>query len=136
MKLLTARKKSIQLNITSLIDVLFLLIIFFAVTSTFLEQPGVKLELPKTATKDLQKVEKAVLLITRDGRYYLRNKEVQKANLPALIRDAMKNSLDKSLIISADKRVEHGVVVEIMDMARQNGVVKLVIATEPKQNGK
>ncbi len=136
MKLLTAKKKSVQLNITSLIDVLFLLIIFFAVTSTFLEQPGVKLELPKTSTKDLQKVEKAVLLITKDGRYYLRNKEVKKANLPALIRDAMKNSLDKSLIISADKRVEHGVVVEVMDMARQNGVVKLVIATEPKQNGK
>ncbi|MEJ2535597.1 MAG: biopolymer transporter ExbD [Calditrichia bacterium] len=110
MKLLTDQKKSRNLlNITPLIDVLFILIIFFTVSSTFLEQPGIKL-----------------------AQLMFRDKEITIDNLGPILKDAMAQSLDRTLIINADKNVPHGFVVHIMDIARQNGVAKIVIATEQK----
>jgi len=132
MKLINKKKAKAVLNITPLIDVLFILIIFFTITSTFLEQPGLKLDLPKAATGELQKVEKAVLTIADGSQMQFGDKDVTKASLPDVLKFAMEERGDKSLIISADKKVEHGMVVEIMDIARQNGVEKLVISTESR----
>jgi len=133
MKLIPEKRKgSLFLNITSLVDVLFILIIFFAVSSTFLEQPGIKLALPEAKKTDLQKIEKAVLFITKDQKLLFQKKEITFANLPPILKDAMDQSLDRSLIVNADKEVAHGFVVKIMDIAKQNGVQKLVIATEQK----
>jgi biopolymer transport protein ExbD len=133
MKLLEDQKKSrAMLNITPLIDVLFILIIFFAVSSTFLEQPGIKLALPEAQKTDLQKIEKAVLFITSNQELLFRDKEISLENLGPILKDAMDQSLDRALIVNADKAVQHGFVVKIMDLARQNGVQKLVIATEQK----
>lgn len=133
MKLLPGKKKNqLLLNITPVIDVLFILIIFFAVSSTFLEQPGIKLALPEAKKTDLEKIEKAVLFIDRDQKLFFRNKEINPENLAPILKDAMEKSLDHSLIINADKNVHHGFVVKIMDIARQSGVKKLVIAVEQK----
>jgi biopolymer transport protein ExbD len=133
MQLLQNQKKSRSLlNITPLIDVLFILIIFFAVSSTFLEQPGIKLELPEAKQTELQKIEKAVLFISSDQQLLLREKEISIDNLAPMLKDLMEQSLDRALIINADKGVPHGFVVQVMDIARQNGVKKLVIATEQK----
>lgn len=133
MKFSSGKKKSrVLLNITPLIDVLFILIIFFVVTSTFLEQPGIKLALPEAKKTDLEKIEKAVLFITADKKILFRNKEITLENLGPLLKDSMEESLDQSLIINADKDVPHGLVVKVMDIARQNGVKKVIIATEQK----
>ncbi|NIW78928.1 MAG: hypothetical protein GWN16_05450 [Calditrichae bacterium] len=133
MKLLNIKQKKVVLNITPLIDVLFILIIFFIVTSTFLEQPGIKLELPEAESAELQKVEKALLTISQDSKLFFKGEKVTLENLPATLREAMEQSSDKSLIVSADKTIHHGLVVKIMDIARQNGVGKLVVSTEPEQ---
>jgi biopolymer transport protein ExbD len=133
MQLLSNQKKSRSLlNITPLIDVLFILIIFFAVSSTFLEQPGIKLALPEAKQTDLQKIEKAVLFISADEKLLLREKEISIENLGPMLKDLMDKSIDRALIVNADKGVHHGFVVQVMDIARQNGVQKLVIATEQK----
>jgi biopolymer transport protein ExbD len=133
MRLLNDQKKSrALLNITPLIDVLFILIIFFAVSSTFLEKPGIKLTLPEAQKTDLQKVEKAIIYVSSDEKIQFRDKEISLNNLEVLLVDAMKQSPDKSLIIDADENVPHGFVVKIMDIARQSGVQKLVIGAEKK----
>lgn len=132
MKLLVSRKKRFGLNITPLIDVLFILIIFFTISSTFLEQPGIKLELPTAKTSETQKTEKAVLYINDDATLFFMNEPVTLENLPERLQEAMTTNIDKSLIISADKKVQHGLVVKVMDIARANGVAKLVISTEPE----
>lgn len=133
MKLISEKKKKVLLNITPLVDVTLILIIFFVITSTFIEQPGIKLELPKAQTSDLQRVEKAVIIVSKDSKIYFRNKEISLKELPAILTDAMQESIDKSLIISADKVVHHGLIISIMDIARQNGVKKLVVSTEPEK---
>ena len=133
MRLLINQKKNRSvLNVTPLIVVVFNLVLFFAVSSTFLEQPGIKLALPEAQKTDLQKIDKAVVFVTADQQILLRDKEVSFENLGSLLKDEMEQSLDKALIVNADKEVPHGLVVKIMDLARQNGVLKLVIATEQK----
>jgi biopolymer transport protein ExbD len=132
MKLLDDKPKKAILNITPLIDVLFILIIFFVVSSTFLEQPGIKLELPKAQTGESQRVEKLVLYISPDEKLFLNNTQIEMNGLAEKLQQLMPESSDKSLIINADKGVPHGLVVQVMDIARGNGVKKLVIATEQK----
>lgn len=130
MKLLQIPKKRILLNITPLIDVLFILIIFFVVSSTFLEQPGIKLELPKAASSESQRVEKAVLYITSESKLFFGEQEVTLDNLPGIVKNAMEGQAEKSLIVNADQQVHHGLVVKVMDIARTNGVEKLVISAD------
>ncbi|MCB0289929.1 MAG: biopolymer transporter ExbD [Calditrichaeota bacterium] len=130
MKLLQIPKKRIILNITPLIDVLFILIIFFVVSSTFLEQPGIKLELPKATSSESQRVEKAVLYITKDAKLFFGEQEVTLESLPGIVKSAMEVQAEKSLIVNADQQVHHGLVVKVMDIARTNGVEKLVISAD------
>ncbi len=132
MKLLDSKPKKAILNITPLIDVLFILIIFFTISSTFLEQPGIKLDLPKATSSQAQVVEKAVLYITKDSELYFKDDPVTLEALPEILRKAMGERSEKSLIINADQKVTHGLVVEVMDIARVNGVEKLVISAEPE----
>ncbi len=133
MKLLEKTPKKLLINITPLVDVLFILIIFFVVTSTFIEQPGVKLELPRATTARPEKVEKAVLTITRDKTLFFQGQKVTLETLPERLQQAMEQSPDHSLIINADEHVEHGFVIQVMDIARQNGVQKVVIATKANE---
>jgi len=133
MKLLDKTPKKLLINITPLVDVLFILIIFFVVTSTFIEQPGVKLELPKATTATPEKVEKAVLVITRDKHLYFRSQPITLEDLSKVLQKTMAQSVDHSLIINADEHVEHGFVIQVMDIARQNGVQKVVIATKANE---
>jgi biopolymer transport protein ExbD len=133
MKLLDDKPKKAILNITPLIDVLFILIIFFVVSSTFLEQPGIKLELPKAQTGESQRVEKLVLYVSTDEKLFLNNTQIDIDALAERLQKLMPESSDRSLIINADKGVPHGFVVQVMDIARGNGVKKLIIATEQKK---
>ena len=74
------------INIASLVDVLFLLLIFFMVTSAFVEQPNIKLELPATSNTEVSRVERMVLTISRDGQLFIQDKPVDKQNLEKELR--------------------------------------------------
>ncbi len=117
---------------TSLIDVMFILLIFFMVTSSFIEQPGMKLELPATKSRQIARVERMVIYINREGEMFLNDKPVEPATLAEEIKALLPYSEQKTLILKADKEAEHGLVVEVMDIAKQNGLEKLVIGTRTK----
>ena len=70
------QKKKVLINITSLIDVLFLLLIFFMVSSTFLEQPGIKLELPKASSAVVVEQKNYTLFVDKNGKMFLNDDEV------------------------------------------------------------
>ncbi len=117
------------INIASLVDVLFLLLIFFMVTSAFVEQPNIKLELPATRHSEVSKVERTVLTISRDGQLFLKDKPVEKQNLEKELRRLMLDTGDDVLVLKADKMVPYGDVVDIMDYAKGAGFKKVVAPT-------
>ena len=133
MQFVTKTKRRVIINITSLIDVLFLLLIFFIVSSTFLEQPGMKLDLPKTTVQEALRMEGYTLFVMSDGSLYLNEEAVNLDKLPDRLKDIAPIVEEKGLILKADESVRYGLVVEVMDIAKQSGIVKLVVATQPKE---
>ncbi len=124
------QKRKVLINITSLIDVLFLLLIFFMVSSTFLEQPGIKLELPHAQSAVIVEQKDFTLFVDKEGKMFLNREEVITENLGEKIKAALPNMKDGALILKADQDVSHGIVVRIMDVVKQSGVKKLVIGTK------
>ena len=116
-----------QIDIAPLIDIVFQLLIFFMLTSSFIMQPGIKVNLPKAVTSEVVKLENIELLITGENVTYLNDRVVTMQELKALFKQAAKR--EQTILIKADKRASLGRVVEIWDLARDLGISQINIAT-------
>lgn len=119
----------ININITSLVDVLFILLIFVLVSTTFLEQPALNIELPKAESAGLERIQEMIVSISRDGQIFFNSQPVNKKKLADLIRKGLQKDNQMPVIFKADKNVPYGLVIEIMDVMRDTGVKKLVALT-------
>ena len=135
------RRDSPELNLTPLIDVVFLLLIFFMVSTTFDKESRIRVELPEAATKDEKSDDSKVLDIVVDakGRYYVNQKEVINTEIKTLKRAIEKMAgerRDLPVIITADAQATHQAVIKVMDAASQLGFVNMTFAakqpTEPE----
>ena len=117
------------INIASLVDVLFLLLIFFMVTSAFVEQPNIKLELPSTRYSEVSKMNNMVLSIARDGKLFIQDRPVDKKDLEKELRRVVLDTGDEVLVLKADKFVPYGVVIDIMDAVKGAGFRKVIAPT-------
>ena len=129
MQLKISKKRKPVINITSLIDVLFLLLIFFMVSSTFLEEPGMKLTLPQASSAEIGKKKEFTLYLTAPGDLFLNDNPVALDSLEEQIKQILPTMKDQALTLKADTDVKHGKVVKVMDKARLAGVKKLIVAT-------
>ena len=116
-----------QLDIAPLIDVVFLLLIFFMLTSSFIFQPGIKVNLPKAVTSEALHEKSLVILITNSDVIYLNDRAITTKELNSRLRIAAKEK--KPLLIKADRRASMGKIVEIWDMCRDTGISQINIAT-------
>ena len=119
------RRRRPVLNVTSLIDVLFLLLIFLMVSSTFLEHPAIELDLPRASTSEPVKVDSLRLAIPEDGRLLLEGEEVEAEALRERLREAAGENPELLLILEADRGADYGRVVEALDAARAAGVKRI-----------
>ncbi len=115
------------LDLTSLINVFFLLLIFFMFTSSFIFQPGIRVSLPKAITSEVIQEEGDILIITKAGKIYLGDRDISSDELSSKLRLIAKAK--GSLLIKADSDASLGKVVEIWDMCRREGVLRINIAT-------
>ena len=124
----------VDINLTPLIDVVFLLLIFFMVSTTFDRHANLKVELPEASAKkeQQQQQEPLVLSIDANGNYFIDDRQVINTQLDTL-KSALQKSLgerkDVALVLRADARTPHQSVVRAMDAASQLGLTRLSIAT-------
>jgi len=125
------KKVSVELNIAPLIDVVFQLLLFFALTTSYVTNPGIEVALPKAASAVPVQKEHIELYITKENAVYYNNEKVTLDNL----RNRLKNmpSLSKTVILKADKSVELGMVVQVIDVVKQTNIKDLVIATTQEE---
>lgn len=116
-----------QIDIAPLIDIVFQLLIFFMLTSSFIMQPGIKVNLPKAVTSEVVRYENIEILVTAENVTYLNGKVVTMNELKALFKQVAKRS--QTILIKSDRRASLGRVVEIWDMARDTGITQINIAT-------
>lgn len=124
--------KKIILEITPLIDVVFLLIIFFMLTSSFILQPGIKVKLPEATSAPTQTSKEIILTITNTGQLYLNDEKILISELKVQLQALLSKSEDRVVIIKADRETLHGFVVRVLDIAKSAGAEKLAIATTPE----
>ena len=115
------------LDLTPLVNVFFLLLVFFIFTSSFIFQPGIKVNLPKAVTSEVIQQENVVIIITRDDKIYLNDREISQDEIASNLRIIAKGKTP--LLIKADSHASLGRVVEIWDMCRSEGVSQINIAT-------
>ena len=131
------KDESVDVNLTPLIDVVFLLLIFFMVSTTFDKHTKLKVTLPESsATTQQQKVESIELTIDAKGRYYINDRQLVNTSAETLKRAMQKMTADDKdlpVILRADARTPHHAVVTAMDVASQLGITRLSIATIKKQ---
>jgi biopolymer transport protein ExbD len=133
MRFSQTEKPVMSINIAPLVDMVFLLIIFILLSSTFILQPGIKVKLPSARAGELQPKLPLVVTMTYDGEIYLNDVQVTLRDFPEVLSRQLAGVQDKTLVIKADKDVHHGMVVQIMDMAKRVGVDKLAVATIPEE---
>lgn len=131
------KEENVEVNLTPLIDVVFLLLIFFMVTTTFDKHAKLKVSLPESSTKTTQQQhEPLVLSIDVKGNYFLNDRQIVNQQLDTLkqalrktIAQGSQNLEDVALVLRADANTPHQSVVRAMDAASQLGLTKLSIAT-------
>ena len=128
------RKKRPLIDISPLIDVVFLLLIFFMVTTTFLDQPGIPLELPQTISHAQKKEMDIVKVqVDADGKIFFSGKEIDIESLGDKIGDAFSKTGQNELYIEADKDSKHGTVIAVMDTAKKMGAKGITMVTKAKK---
>jgi len=116
-----------QLDIAPLIDCVFLLLIFFLLTSNFIFQPGIKINLPKAVTSEVVQENTLVITVTSDNRFYLNEAPITFVELKKKLEQITDKR--KPLLIKADRGVALGKVVGIWDFCRDIGITQVNIAT-------
>ena len=122
-----------EISLTSLIDVVFTLIIFFVITTTFEPQTAIQLDLPKASVEQTPAPnEPLVLAIDPQGRYFIGDSEVLKrdpASLKAALAEAAGDDRDQPVVVRADAQTPHQGVVTALDVLGQLGFARISIAT-------
>ena len=131
-KLLELEKGSSTIDIVPLINIVFLLLIFFMLTSSLLFQPGIKINLPKAVTSEVLHEENIAITVTSENLLYIDDKAVALAELSKKMAKETAQS-KKPVLIKADRRASMGRVVEVWDICRASGVSQINIATNPQE---
>ncbi len=126
-----------KLNMTSLIDVVFLLLIFFMVTTTFEKQAKLKIQLPEATEKvNPQSQEQVVISISQKGSIYINNNELLNSKYDSIVgglKQIVKGEEKPPIVIRADADAAHKHVVTVMDVLADMGFTSVSIATTPSK---
>ena len=133
MKIKSHREPLITFNFISLTDIIFLLLVFFLLSSTFVLQPGVKVQLPTTTTRDISSEKSIVISMAKNGTVYLNDNPVSMLELGAQLRQKVLDVGNPIVALRADKDVKIESLVEVMDISKQAGADRFIIVTSPKE---
>ncbi|MFU8830795.1 MAG: ExbD/TolR family protein [Wenzhouxiangella sp.] len=132
MKIYEEDQEEPEINLTSLIDVVFLLLIFFMVSTTFERHSLLRLDLPEAATAETETLPNVIeLVITDDGRMFIDDSMLaddRRATVQAAIVESFADNPDATLVIRADAEAPHRLVVRALDAAAAEGIRRLTIA--------
>jgi biopolymer transport protein ExbD len=137
MRFRKSREEEPGINMAPLIDIVFLLLIFFMVTSHFDIASGVKIDLPKVAKKLIGDKEQnnVTLIIDKSAQTFIEGQMIEVDALQENLRQMVTEKGVLHLILQADKDVSHGYVVRVMDLAKNAGVSSITIAARWNADG-
>jgi biopolymer transport protein ExbD len=119
------------INITPMVDIMLVLLIIFMLTASVIEDKSIRVELPEAQTASKTDESPLGVTIDADGNWYLNGEPTTEEQLRLVIRAEKAADKDVQVIIDADHRVPYGTVVLVIDLAKQEGVVRYALNTDP-----
>lgn len=124
-----------KINILPMIDVIFAILVFFIVSSLYLTRSeGLPVNLPRASTAEVQKSQQITVSLDEEGNLTVNSNLAQIEQLQAEIEQLIEAEYNTTVVVNADRTVEHGQVVEVIDRIRQIPDVQLAIAAEKPEN--
>ncbi|MDY6830829.1 MAG: biopolymer transporter ExbD [Thermodesulfobacteriota bacterium] len=123
-----AGKKGVELNMAPLIDMIFILLIFFLVTTSFVQETGLDIDKPSAATAVVRESADLVIGITRENRIFMGRREIDADRLGLAVERAITEKPEAEVLIVADTQSATGTVIEVMDACRLAGARAISMA--------
>lgn len=121
-----------QIDMTSMLDIVFIMLIFFIVTSSFVKESGVEVNRPHASHSESQKSATVFIAVTAKNEIYIDKRVVDKERVQAVLESLTTQQPNPSVVIQADELAFNGTVVSVMDSVKGAGINKIALATEQK----
>ncbi len=122
------RRSAASIDISPMMDMVFILLIFFIVTSTFTKETGVEVTKPQAQSASEVQKENIMIAITREGTIHVNERQVDQGGLQDLLKQMLAQNPDREVVLVADKDSNTGLMVQVLDAANLAGSKKVSIA--------
>jgi len=126
------QRQGVAVDIAPLMDMVFILLIFFIVTSTFTRETGVEVDKPTAQSASEVKKENIMIALTREGTIHVNERQVEQAALSDVIKQMLSENPDREAVLIADQKSQTGLLVQVMDACNLAGVKKISVAALEK----
>ncbi|MDI7261013.1 MAG: biopolymer transporter ExbD [Thermodesulfobacteriota bacterium] len=122
-----------HINLTPLVDMVFLLLLFFMLTSQWIQEPAIRVRLPESSTAEVKSDEAKTIFITQNGEIYFMDRRMDIQDLQRAIKEQFRDREKDFLKIKADREANVGLLVSVIDEVRHSGVKNFSIITAKKE---
>ncbi|THB67427.1 MAG: biopolymer transporter ExbD [Gammaproteobacteria bacterium] len=119
-----------EINLTPMLDIVFIMLIFFIVTTSFIKESGIDINRPSAKTSVTKERTNAIVGIKRNGEIWIDKRQVDIRAVRSHVEQLLTETPNPSVVIAADKDVKAGIMVAVMDQVRMAGVENVSIATQ------
>lgn len=121
------------INVTPMVDIMLVLLVIFMVTASYIVREQIEVDLPKAASGDSEVESTLTLTVTEEGDYYLDGDAITLEELAPVVEETVDEEANSRAIIAADKKVEYGRVIELIDTIKDNGLETFALNIEKEQ---
>jgi len=126
------KEEETEINITPMLDIVFIMLIFFIVTTSFIRETGIDPQRPEALTASQQELGNILIAISATGQIWMDKRQVEMESVRQLVEQARNESPESSVVIIADESSETGILIDLMDQVRLGGVGKISVAADPE----
>lgn len=122
-----------EIGLTPMLDIVFIMLIFFIVSTSFVKEPGIDPQRPQAQTAEAKTRGNILIAISPADAIWMNKKRIQLTDVRPLVEAAVAENPESSVVIVADRQASTGMVIDLMDRARVAGVANVSLAAEPEQ---
>ncbi len=130
-----AQQEETEINITPMLDIVFIMLIFFIVTTSFIKETGIDPNRPEADTAYKQERGNILIAINSTGEIWMNKRQVELGQVRQMVEQAKNESPESSVVIIADEKSATGVLIDLMDQVRLGGVANIAVAAEQAGGG-
>jgi len=120
-----------EINITPMLDIVFIMLIFFIVTTSFVKEPGIDPQRPSAETATEQSRGNVLIAVSDSGEIWMDKQAVALADVRVMVEAILNENPESSAVIIADQTADSGILIDLMDQIQAGGITVISIAAEP-----